>query len=81
MHPNFSFHPMPIEIPSQPEARLTYDERKILSHIGEAWNAFIDLPNRSADDTVQFRYAVHELQALIAVRVARRADKDVWVQV
>lgn len=59
---------------------LTPDEQSLLFQLGEAYNKFVLLPNRSAADTDEFVDAIHRCQQLIALRVARRVDPHVWRQ-
>lgn len=59
---------------------LTFTEREILDHLANAWNAFTSLDKRSEHDSDEFHQAIHAAQQLIALRVARRVDPDVWNQ-
>ena len=59
-------------------AALTHDEREVINHLADAWNAFIELPRMKESDMGEFKQAIHGAQLLIAARVARRVDPDVW---
>jgi hypothetical protein len=59
---------------------LTSKEKAALDHLAQAWNEWIDLPGKSKSDDVEFMDSIHRAQAMIAMRVARRADPDVWHQ-
>lgn len=59
---------------------LTMEERHILHLLGDVWNSYSMLPRRSDADNSEFCDAIHRLQQLIALRVARRVDPDVWHQ-
>jgi len=63
-----------------PDAGLTWQEKDVLKYLGDAWNHFNSLQNTSTDDHNEFRDAIHRTQQIIALRVARRVDKDVWSQ-
>ena len=72
-------HPPVINI-TPPDAGLTWQEKDVLKYLGDAWNHFNSLQNTSTDDQNEFRDAIHRAQQIIALRVARRVDKDVWKQ-
>ena len=57
---------------------LTEAERAILDSLADAWNGFVRLGNDHPDDLTEFRQAIHSAQNLIAFRVARRVDPEVW---
>jgi hypothetical protein len=57
---------------------LTDGEKSVLAATAKAWNTWCDLPGRVSDDDVDFMRAIHAAQHLIALRVARRVDPDVW---
>jgi hypothetical protein len=59
---------------------LTNEEKRVLSLLAQAWNQWCDLPNRKPHDDEEFQAAIHSAQNKIAIRVARRVDKDVWAQ-
>jgi len=57
---------------------LTKEEIKVLSALTDAWNLWTDLKNRAQSDDLEFQTAIHTAQNLIALRVARRVDPDIW---
>jgi hypothetical protein len=59
---------------------LTDKEKIVLDHLADAWNVFATLGNKHPDDDTEFCAAIHSAQKLLAIRVARRVDKDVWKQ-
>lgn len=60
--------------------KLNLDESQILNFLKEAWNGYQKLENKSDADDTEFLDAIHRAQQIIALRVARRADPDVWKQ-
>jgi hypothetical protein len=91
LHPNFIFNPYPplyaewpyyygkmIDTPRK--ECLTLEEREILKILGEAFSKFTNLLNSSDADKAEFIDAIHRAQQIIALRVARRVDSDVWYQ-
>lgn len=59
-------------------AKLTAKERIVLGHLIKAVIAFNKLPS-VGNTTRDFADAIHRAQDLIANRVARRADTDIWI--
>jgi len=59
---------------------LAENEKEVLKNLALAWNQFTKLENRSEHDNKEFMDAIHRAQQLIALRVARRIDSDVWMQ-
>lgn len=59
---------------------LTENEKEILNHLVEAWNLYKNLPKNSINNLNEYLEAIHRCQQLIALRVARRVDPDVWAQ-
>lgn len=53
-------------------------EIKVMDYISEAWVLFCKLPTQHPDDQTDFRNAIHRLQELIAVRIARHYRPDVF---
>lgn len=64
--------------PLESENGLTIGERECLNSLAEAWNIFNRLGEKHHDDNAEFRHAIHALQCLIAWRVARRVNPEVW---
>lgn len=59
---------------------VSEEELVILNKLSEAWTAFTKLTHRSDHDNKEFLDAIHRAQQLIALRVARRVNPDVWNQ-
>lgn len=59
---------------------LTADEKLCLTHLADAWTIFDHMLSKHPDDDNEFRKAIHDAQKLIALRVARRVDTNVWKQ-
>lgn len=53
-------------------------EKEVLSHISSAFNAFVELDSKGIHDDEDFKNAANTMHRLIALRVARRIDPDVW---
>lgn len=59
---------------------LTAQERHIITLTADCYNSWCSLTARNDADNEEFMRAIHRAQHLIALRVARRADPDVWRQ-
>ena len=58
---------------------LTKQEREVLEHLTAAWDGFCKLDPRPTDTMLQdFCDGVHRCQDQLAVRVAQRANPEVW---
>ena len=59
---------------------LTLAELEVMDALVQAWEHFLELPNNvgSADDSTQFRYAIHQAQKILGQRVLRREYPDYW---
>lgn len=55
---------------------VTPNEREVIDHLVNAWNAFVALPVEHPDDVSEFRRSLHHLQALILMRSGRRTMND-----
>lgn len=53
-------------------AAITNAELRVVGLLGEAWNAFLNLPVEHADHQDEFRHAIHRAQDLILARVGSR---------
>lgn len=53
-------------------------EREILEHLKDAWNLFVSLNEKHPMDNEEFCKAIHDAQKMIALRVARRTNPEVW---
>jgi hypothetical protein len=63
-----------------PAPGLNAGERDCLDLLAQAWNLFAALEDKHPQDDAEFCKAIHDLQKLIALRVARRADPGVWAR-
>lgn len=59
---------------------LTTQELKILQHTKDIWDEFQKLEDKVGYDNQEMQDAIHRVQQLIALRVARRVDHMVWRQ-
>ena len=62
------------------ELALTDKEKECLALLAESWKIFVELDAKHPQDDSEFCTALHDAQKMIALRVARRIDKDVWSQ-
>lgn len=60
--------------------KLTSEETELLKKLGESYNMYCNLNARSEADNKEFMDALHRLQQIIALRVARRVNPEVWAQ-
>ena len=58
--------------------KLTDKELRVLDELTRVWNAFIELKHEHLNDITEFLTNIHNLQHLIAIRVARRVNPEVW---
>lgn len=59
---------------------LTEQEKSILESLAKAWNDFSQLEGKHPADDSEFCKAIHDAQKMIALRVARRVNPEVWKQ-
>jgi hypothetical protein len=57
---------------------LTRDEAQVSDSLVAAFEAYADLPVQHEDEPGEFRYHVHMLQGLLAMRIARREYPRGW---
>lgn len=57
---------------------LTEAEKTICKHLADAWNGFIALESHEHNDLADFRSAIDACHKEIALRVARRANPEIW---
>ena len=57
---------------------LTEAENKVLDHLSDAWNAWLQLPDRIQESETAIRRAVDVINSEVAFRVARRVNPEVW---
>ena len=60
--------------------KLTPEETDLLRRLGECYNLYCSLNTRSEADNKEFVDALHRLQQIVALRVARRANPEIWAQ-
>jgi hypothetical protein len=58
--------------------KLTEQERKVLSLTAELWNEYSKLSEVHPDEFSELKTLVHQVQYLLARRVARRVDPNMW---
>lgn len=65
------------------EVGLTDKEKIAMSHLVNFWNAYVSLDSqlenqKNADSISRVRDAVHAIQSVFALRVARRVNPEYW---
>lgn len=63
-----------------PQQGLDMNEINILSQTAQLWRCFTQLEGSSDDDLREFQDSIHRLQQIIALRVARKINPEVWRQ-
>jgi len=58
---------------------MTDEEKECLRFLAEAWNRFCKLPNHHPMAQSEFASKIHELQYMIAARVAKRVNPEIWM--
>lgn len=58
---------------------LTQQESLVLTHLSDAWNCFAALSEGHPSDQEEFAKAIHAAESIIACRVAKRVDPDMWI--
>lgn len=62
-----------------PKSGLTPDEETVMSHLVNAWNAWLGIDACITQDEMdQFRKAIHQAQEVLAGRVVRRTYPKYW---
>ena len=84
-NPSHPFQPQqytnfPAFIDNLANVKLTPEETDLLKKLGECYNLYCSLDKRSESDNKEFVDAIHRLQQIIALRVARRVNPEVWAQ-
>jgi hypothetical protein len=84
-HPNpFQQHTyqttFPVVLDNLATVKLTPEETDLLKKLGESFNMYSALDKRSDADDKEFVDALHRLQQIVALRVARRVNPEVWAQ-
>lgn len=54
-------------------------ENKVLDNVVAAWNMFVSLEQTHPSDIDDMANAVHDIQKIIAVRIARRVRSDRFI--
>lgn len=67
-----------MSIPFIETVRLTPAELKVLGLSAELWNEYTKLDQVHPDEFEELRHFVHQVQCLLARRVAKRANPEVW---
>jgi len=57
---------------------LTEQEQKVSNLLMECYQAFLDLGAEHPEENYEFGYAVHLIQGLLTLRVARRCYPGGW---
>lgn len=57
---------------------MTSEEKETMWHLVRFWNAFVQLDN-TPHDSSDVCDAVHRIQGIFAIRVARRVNPEIWV--
>jgi hypothetical protein len=60
---------------------MTDEEKLVMDKLVDFWNAFVQLSESpKVNDQIQVMDAVHAIQGVLAMRVARRANPEIWSQ-
>lgn len=70
----------PVYVDNLSEVKLTQEETELLKTLGNAFSLYTALEKRSEADDREFVDALHRLQQIVALRVARRVNPEVWAQ-
>ena len=58
---------------------MTLKEKEAMEHLVNFWNAYLALPDTQGSETTRtICDAVHVIQGVLAIRVARRANPEMW---
>lgn len=57
---------------------LTEEEKEILKHTNDIWNTFMDMKQTHPDDQRNLLDAVHNIQYIIGMRLARREAPETF---
>lgn len=61
-----------------PSCGMTDAEITAMQHLVNFWNAYVMLPDTvGVIETTEVRHAVHKIQGVLAIRVARRANPEI----
>ena len=53
-------------------------EKEVLREACKTWELWLKLPNQRSDETTVVLEAVHSIQQMLALRLARRVDSETW---
>lgn len=59
---------------------LTDEEKKVMINITNAHNDFVKLDSTHSSESIDWCNAIHKLQSLIALRVLRRDQPEIFEQ-
>ncbi len=59
---------------------LTDEEKEVLELSAQLWNKFIRLHSPHPSDHIEMQLKIHGIQEMVALRVARRVDPEIWHQ-
>jgi len=62
----------------KPEQGLTKQEEKVLRITARLWNAYAKLKEVHPSEKEELQLYVHQIQYLLARRVARRLEPHIW---
>lgn len=68
----------PAKYHHSPEDGLTKQEEKVLRMTARLWNAYAKLPDAHPTEKEELQLYIHQIQYLVARRVAKRIDPHVW---
>jgi hypothetical protein len=57
---------------------LTPEEQQVIHHLVEAYNLFVDLPDKHVSDDAEFSRYIHILQRHVMGRLARRTHPEIF---
>ena len=57
---------------------LTKQEKVVLEATASIWNEYLELEEVHCDERDELKFFVHQIQHLIARRVARRVNPEIW---
>lgn len=58
--------------------KLSDEEKQIIHHLSEAYNLFVNLPNKHVSDDEEFARYIHILQRHVMSRLTRRSDPEMF---
>lgn len=64
--------------PPVPDVRMTEQEKEAMAHLVKFWNAWLALPVEDDSSSSRVCESIHTIQGLMAIRVARRVNPDIW---